>query len=204
MKTHFLLSLFFIISILPFSASAQYGGSNLYMVAEAGTVQNTLALSGDLASLTSQNNSAGSFGIAIGYRALVSNNLIVGIEGNIATSSANSSVSDAFDTISFDENSVAGVYFTAGFSLGSSNQALLYALLGVGSVSADTSYDGVFLGSETIDDKGEGLSFGGAFEYGFSDNMGIRIKVLHTRYKGEIDELKVRDTSIMGGLVYSF
>lgn len=204
MKNHFLISLFFIISIIPFSASAQNSGSGLYIVAEAGTIQNSMALSGDLAVLTSQDNSAGSFGVAIGYRALVSDNFIFGLEGNIASSSANSSVADGFDTVSFDENMVAGVYFTGGFAFGEQNQALIYALLGVGSVSADTTLEGVFFGSETIDDKGEGISFGGAFEYGFADNLGIRVKVLHTRYKGEIDELKIRDTSIMGGLVYGF
>ena len=96
------------------------------------------------------------------------------------------------------------VYLTGGFALGDDRRALLYGLLGVGSVNADTSVAGVFTGSESIDDSGNGISFGAALEYGFTDSLGIRVKALHTRYKGDVDELKIRDTSIMGGLVYSF
>lgn len=202
MNSKYLVIITLLLAALPFSASAQ--GSGLYVVAEVGTVQNSMDLRGDLAGLANANNSAASFGVALGYRAFVANNFVVGIEGNISSSSANSSVTDGFDTITFDENMVAGVYFTGGFVLGEDRRALVYGLIGVGSVNADTSVAGVFTGSESIKDSGNGISFGGAFEYGFTDSLGIRVKALHTRYKGDVDELKIRDTSIMGGLVYSF
>ena len=99
---------------------------------------------------------------------------------------------------------VSGVYLTGGFAFGDNGNALLYGLIGVGSVNADTSVAGDFTGNTSIEDSGNGISFGGAFEYGFTDKLGARVKVLHTRYKGDLDELKIRDTSIMGGLVYNF
>ncbi len=203
MKLKF-LALLLVALTLPFTAYAQGGGSDLYVVAEGGVVKNTMALRGALAGLTKNETSEGSFGAAIGYRTLVADNFILGFEGSIASSSASSSVTDGLDTITFDENYVAGLYLTGGFAFGDQNQALFYGLLGVGFVGGDTSVSGVFTGNQTIDDSGNGISFGGAFEYGFSEDVGARIKVLHTRYKGDVDELKIRDTSIMGGLVYSF
>lgn len=201
MKIKYFSAILFMLTLIPATSFAQ---SSLYIVAEAGTVKNSMKVSGALDSLTPTNNSGGSFGGAIGYRGLVSDNIILGIELSIASSSASSAVTDGFDTITFDANYVGGAYLTGGFAFGQDNEALIYALLGVGSVGGDTSVAGTFTGSTTIDDKGNGFSFGGAFEYGLTDTIGVRVKALHTRYKGDIDELKIRDTSIMAGAVFSF
>ncbi len=201
MKIKFISLALFILSLIPVTSQAQ---SSLYIVAEAGVVKNSMKVSGALASLNPTNNSGGSFGGAIGYRGLIADNFIAGLELSIASSSASSSVTDGFDAITFDANYVGGAYLTGGVAFGQDNEALLYALIGVGSVGGDTSVSGTFTGNTTIDDKGNGFSFGGAFEYGISESVGIRVKVLHTRYKGDIDELKIRGTSVMGGAVFSF
>lgn len=203
MKKIFILFFFTITSIFGLSLSAHAEGE-IYMVAEAGSVSNKMAVSGDLAGIPTTSNSAGSFGITFGYRDITESNLLLGIEGFIATSSTSSNISDGLDTITFEENMISGIYLTGGMAFGEENKAKLYALLGVGAASGETSYEGIYSGSGSIDDKGEGISYGGAFEYSFTDNVGIRLKALHTRYKGEIDDLKIRDTSFTGGLVYSF
>lgn len=201
MKIKFYSTILFLLTLIPATSFAQ---SSLYIVAEAGTIKNSMAVSGILGSLTPENNSGGTFGGAIGYRSLVSDSFVVGIEGSIASSSASSSVSDGIDTISFEADYVAGAYLTAGVAFGTDNQGLLYGLLGIGSVGGETSAGGLTIDSTSIDDSGSGLSFGGAFEYGLTESIGIRVKALHTRYKGDIDELKIRDTSVMAGAVFSF
>ncbi len=200
MKTSSIILTFLMAMVLPFAASAQ---SNMYIVAEAGVVNNSMALSGDLSGLPVTKDSGTSFGGALGYRTLVSDNFVVGLEGNIASSSSSSSVTDGFDTITFEEDYVAGVYVTGGFAFGQQREALLYALVGVGFVGGETSSAGV-TANESVDDSGDGFSFGGAFEYGVTESVGIRAKVLHTRYKGDVDELKIRDTTVMGGIVFTF
>ncbi len=201
MKLKYISTVLLFLAFLPASASAQ---SSLYLVAEAGTIQNSMAVSGTFANLNPNNESGGTFGAAIGYRSLFAENLILGVEASIASTAGTSSVFDGFDTIAFDPNYVAGAYVTAGVAFGNDNQGLLYGMLGVGSVGGETRTFGDTVDDETIDDSGNGVSFGGAFEYGLTDMLGVRVKALHTRYTGEIDELKIRDTSIMAGLVISF
>ncbi|MBL4601298.1 MAG: outer membrane beta-barrel protein [Emcibacteraceae bacterium] len=205
MKNLIVFTLILIATSLPFTASAQGSNSatksNVYAVLEAGSTQNSMALSGTLATLNSQNNSGGSFGVALGYRSIFPSNLLVGVEVSVASSSGSSSVSDNFDTITFESNYVYGTYLTLGMAM---DRVIMYGLVGIGGTNVDASASGVFTGNTTISDSGSGISFGGAVEFGIADNFGIRAKILHTRYKGDLDELKIRDTSIMGGLIYNF
>ena len=199
------ITILFIALILPLSSNAQgIKFNSTYIVAEAGVTKNSLALSGPFSALQSNDKSGASFGATIGYRTLLSSNFVVGLEGSLASSSGSTSVSDGFDTLSFDSNLLYGAYLTAGFAFGEMNQALLYALLGVGGTNADVAVAGVFTGNNSISDNGSGISFGGAFEYGITETLGVRVKALHTQYRGDIEGLRVRDTSVMGGVVFSF
>ena len=61
MKLKYISAILLFLSLIPASASAQ---SELYIVAEAGTIQNSMAVSGDLAVLNPLNESGGAFGAA--------------------------------------------------------------------------------------------------------------------------------------------
>ena len=206
MNKKIILSIIAIISILPFTANAQYSPDGVYFVLEAGTVQNKAALSGDFAGLAKTESSSGSFGVAIGYRALVGENFILGGELSIASTSAGNTVSDSVSVRSYEGNLVSGVYLTGGFLLSRESNAMIYGLIGIGGTKGDSSLDD-FNGNnlDSLEESGEGFSFGAAVEFGLTDNFGLRAKMLHTKYnEGDSPELRIKDTSIMGGLIIKF
>lgn len=206
MNKKIILSIIAIFSILPLTANAQYSPDGIYAVLEAGTVQNKVSLSGDLAGLAKTENSSGSFGAAIGYRALVSNNLIFGAELNIASTNASNSVNDGVSVRSYEGDLISGIYLTGGVLISRESNAMIYALIGVSSTKGDSTLDdlnGVNL--DAIEESGEGFSFGAAVEFGLTDNLGLRAKMIHTKYnEGDSADLRISDTSIMGGLVIKF
>lgn len=206
MNKKLLISIITIFSILPFAANAQYSPDGIYAVLEAGTVQNKVSLSGDLTGLAKTENSSGSFGAALGYRAVVGDNFIVGGELNIASTSASNTVNDGVSVRSYEGDLISGIYLTGGFILSRESNAMIYALIGVSSTKGDSTLDdlnGVNL--DAIEESGEGFSFGAAVEFGLTDNFGVRAKMLHTKYnEGDSPDLRISDTSIMGGLVIKF
>ena len=101
MNKKIIVAVIAVLSILPFAANAQYLPDGVYFVLEAGTVQNKVDLSGDLTNLAKTENSSGSFGAAIGYRALLSNNLIFGGELSLASTNASNTVTDSVSIRSY-------------------------------------------------------------------------------------------------------
>lgn len=179
---------------------------NIYIVLEGGSATNQSVTSGDWAGFDTQNNSGGTFGATLGYREIFPSNWLYGFELSIASSSGSSSVTDCCSIRTFDSKMISGVYLTAGRVMGPNRDLLAYALLGVGSTKAD-SITSDLNGSENgrIKENGNGFSMGLAAEYKLNEDFGIRLKAIHNFYKaGEIDELRIRDTVVTGGLVISF
>ncbi len=206
MNKKIIFTIIALFSILPFTANAQYSPNGIYAVLEAGTVQNKVALSGDLAGLAKTENSSGSFGAAIGYRALVSNNLIFGGELNIASTNASNTVNDGVSVRAYEGDLISGLYLTGGVLLSRETNAMIYALIGVSSTKGDSTLENLGTGNiQSIEESGEGFSFGAAVEFGLTDNFGVRAKMIHTKYnEGDSADLRISDTSIMGGLVIKF
>ena len=206
MHKKIIFTLITLFSILPLTANAQYSPEGAYAVLEAGTVQNKVSLSGALANLAKTENSSGSFGAALGYRTVVGENFVFGGELNIASTSASNTVNDGVSVRTYEGNYVSGVYLTGGLLLSRESNAMIYALIGIGGTKGDSTLDdlnGVNL--DAIEESGEGFSFGAAVEYGFTDTLGIRAKMLHTKYnEGDSPDLRISDTTIMGGLVIQF
>lgn len=206
MNKKIILAIIAIFSIAPFTANAQYSPDGVYFVLEAGTVQNKVSLSGDLASLAKTENSSGSFGAAMGYRALVGNNFILGAELSLASTNAGNTVRDSVSVRSYEGDLVSGLYLTGGYVLSRESNAIIYALIGVSSTKGDSSLENFETNTiQTLEESGEGFSFGAAVEFGLTDNFGLRAKMLHTKYnEGDSADLRISDTSIMGGLVIKF
>ncbi|MCC3861478.1 outer membrane beta-barrel protein [Pseudemcibacter aquimaris] len=179
---------------------------NLYFVLEAGSSTNKSVTSGDWENFPVTNNSGGAFGATLGYREILENNWLYGFELSALSSSASSSVVDCCNTRTFDSKLISGLYLTAGKAMGQNRDLIAYALVGIGATKADsitTDTNGATI--STLDENGNGFSFGMAAEFKLSEQFGIRVKALHNLYKaGEIDELRIRDTVVTGGLVINF
>lgn len=206
MNKKIIISIATLLSILPFTAYAQYSPEGIYAVLEAGTVQNKVDLSGDLTGLAKTENSSGSFGAALGYRAIVGSDFIVGGELNIASTSASNTVNDGVSVRRYEGDLISGLYLTGGYLLSRETNAMIYALIGVSSTKGDSTLENLGTGNiQAIEESGEGFSFGAAVEFGLTDNFGVRAKMLHTKYnEGDDPDLRISDTSIMGGLVIKF
>lgn len=203
MKKHLIILLISLASTFPFAASAQNG--NFYGVVEAGITKNSLKADGTFSNVAVENRSGAAFGASLGYRYFTGENLVFGLEGSLATSGGSSFSQDSFSTLLVETNLTYGVYLTAGVRFGEDKDTFIYGLIGVGGTSIDET--ATFVGTTnvvTASESGNGISFGAAFETGLSDNLGIRIKALHNMYKQETPGIKIRDTSVMAGLVFNF
>lgn len=207
MKKYLSIILLSIVSLFPLNASAQNYGSfgSFYGVAEAGVTKNSLSANGTFNNLTTDNRTGAAFGGALGYRQFIGQTLILGVEGSIATSNGSSFSQDATSTLLIETDYVYGAHVTLGGRFGKEKGTFIYGLIGFGGTSVDET--ATFVGSTntiTASENGNGLSIGAAIETGITDNFGIRIKGLYNFYKQGANGNKVRDASVMAGLVFNF
>ena len=203
MKKYLTIVLISLASAFPFTASAQNG--NFYGVAEAGITKNSLKASGTFNNLTTENKSGAAFGASAGYRFFTGQSLVFGLEGSLATSGGSSFSQDSTSTLLVETDYTYGAYFTLGGRFGENKDTFVYGLFGFGGTSIDET--ATFVGSAnvtTASESGNGFSVGAAVETGISENIGVRIKGLHNMYKQGNSGTKIRDTSIMAGLVINF
>ena len=207
MKKYLIFMVIALATAFPFAASAQSNNSfgNFYGVVEAGITKNSFTASGTFNNLITDNRSGEAFGASLGYRYFYGESLVLGIEGNFATSGGSSFSQDSTSTLLVETDYVYGGYFTLGGRFGQNKNTFIYGLVGFAGTSIDET--ATFVGSTnvtTTSENGTGFSFGGAVETGITDNLGVRVKGLYNMYKQGASGTKIRDVSIMAGLVFNF
>lgn len=192
--------------MVPFSASAQNTPArtlhNFYVVAEAGVSQKSVKLS-TWTDPIYENSSGESFGGSFGYRAIFSSGFALGLEINAASAAGTTHAFENTENITIENKAIYGNYLTLGMRF---ERVFLTALVGVGGTIYDSSRSINFSTIKRENEQALGLSFGATIEFGLSDDIGIRIKALYTgnERSESTNSLRLRDNSVMGGIIFHF